>query len=472
MRPAEGTPKRKRRTQTSAQAEAFTATATATAAAGQPQLTYSIVPTSVAVGAQQTFTFTATNPGPNSVTVQAITDSITLGNLSQLTATTVSPQTPPSPWQATPQGQTLQFWALSNVTLNSGQFVSFTFAANVVTTPGTATLSVKEVIGGNTAQAPALPVLIQNALTISAYANPVNTGQQRAIQLVWTTIGGEYVTISPGTGQQFPAGSSSTLVTPNQNVPQTTYTLTVYQGINQSHCQVTVNLCVPVIGNFQMTPKTMLQIGQSIQAVWATQYATQITMSPPLGQSPFMQAAGTQSFVPSQSLPANAVGAPYTITTYGYQGPVQQTLLLAFAPMRIRYLRYSAFPVQNDPPPPVIYEVFNPQPGTSLNLTATPILLTAVGPGGPATAQLGGTGPEVQVMLANPSPVPQGQSTVISYLVANVVTLTLKPGDVNCTFDSSGKGSVTVTPSQSTTYILVAVNGGTTVTSELDVTVS
>ncbi len=75
-------------------------------------------------------------------------------------------------------------------------------------------------------------------------------------------------------------------------------------------------------------------------------------------------------------------------------------------------------------------------------------------------------------MLANPSPVPQGQSTVISYLVANVVTLTLQPGDITCSFDSSGKGSVTVTPSQTTTYIIVAVNGGPTVTSELDVTVS
>ncbi len=442
------------------------------AEASQPQLTYSILPTSVAVGSQQTFSFIVKNMGGDAVTVHAVTDSITLGNLGQLTNTTVSPQTPLSPWQATLSGQTLQFWVLSSVTLNSGDSITFQFVANVLTTPGTASLLVKEVIGGKTAQAPALPVLIENALSITAFANPTSVGQQRAVTLQWNTIGGEYVTISPGSDQQYPAGTSSTKVTPNQNAPQTVYTLTVHQGVHSSNCNVTVNLCVPAINSFQMTPSDTLQINQAIQASWVTQYGTQITMSPPLGESPFVQAAGSQNFVPSKALPANAMSEPYTITVYGYQGPVQRTLTLNFAPMRIRYLRFSTFPTQQHPIPPVIYDVFNAQPGTSLKATGTPIELTAVGPGGPATAQLNGSGPEVQVMLANPSPVPHGQSAVISYLVKNVTTLTLQPGNVPLTFDSNGNGSTTVQPAQTTTYILVASNGGDTVTSELDVSVS
>src|ERR1700674_2159705 len=184
-------------------------TMTAAAEANQPQLTYSIAPTSVPVGSQQTFSFTAKNQSGATVTVLAFTDSITLGNLAQLTNTTISPVTPPNPWQATPNGATLQFWALSDVTFNNGDSVTFQFIVNVLATPGTALLSVTEVIGGKTAQAPVLTVLLGNALSISALANPQNVGQQRAVMLQWNTIGGEYVTISPGTGQQYPAGTSN-----------------------------------------------------------------------------------------------------------------------------------------------------------------------------------------------------------------------------------------------------------------------
>ena len=446
----------------------------AEAAANQPQLTYSIAPAAVAIASQVTFTFTASNPGPGAVTVQPVSDAITLGSLNQLTNTTVSPVTPASPWQTTIIGQSIQFWVLSAVTINAHASVSFQLAANVLSTPGTANLSVKEVIGGKSAQAPALTVLIEDALLIKAAADPDTIGQQRSVKLVWNTVGGEYVTISPGTGQQFPAGSSSTRVTPNQNAPQTNYTLTVFQGGNSSDCQVTVNLSAPIIESksFQMTPNTLLEIGQQIQASWTTQYATQITMSPPLGQSPFLPAAGPQTFQPSLSLPANASSEPFTITVYGYLGPVQQTLTLNFAPMRILYLRYDSFPVPGQPPPRVICGYFNAQKGTNLSLTTTPILLTVIGPGGPATAELGGSGPEVQVLLADPPTVPLGESTVISYLVANVVTLTLTPGALNCTFDSTGRGSITVTPAGSNTYLLTAVNGGVQVTSELYVPVS
>lgn len=442
------------------------------AAANQPQLAYSIAPTSVAVGSQLTFSFVATNSGSSAVTVKAYSDSIVLGNLAQLTNTTISPKTPPTPWQATPSGQTLQFWVLSDVVLKPGDSVTIQLTVTVLTTPGTASLSVTEKIGGITAKAPDLPVLIQDALSITAVANPSSIGQQRAVTLQWNTIGGSYVTISPGTNQQYPAGTSNALVTPNQNTPQTVYTLTVYQGLNKSTYNVTVNVCSPLIKSFLMSPSNALLINQSIQALWTTQYGTQITMSPPLGESPFVQASGTQSFTPSNALPSNALSEVFTITAYGYQGPVQQTFTLNFAPMRIRYLRFSSFPTLQQPIPPIIFEVFNAQPGTSLNATATPIILTAVGPGGPATAQLDGSGPEVQVMLANPSPVPHGQSTVISYLVKNVITLTLNPGNVPLTFDANGNGSTTVQPAQSTTYILVASNGASTVTSELDVSVT
>ncbi|WP_446744550.1 hypothetical protein [Silvibacterium acidisoli] len=439
---------------------------------GAAVLTYSITPNAVPVGSLQTFTFTATNNSGAPVTIQAITDSITLGNLNQLTNSPVSPQGVAYPWQATPNGATLEFWALAAVTLNDSEGVSFNFVATMINTPGTATLSVTEVIGGNSADAPALPVLLQDALSITAFANPCTVGQQRAVVLQWNTIGGQYVTISPGTDQQYPAGTANTLVTPSQNAPNTVYTLTVHQDDQTADYQVTVTLGTPVIKSFQIKPSHGLRIKDFVQASWSTQYATQVTMSPPLDESPFVQASDARSFDPSADLPANAMSEPYTITLYGYQGPVQQTLTVDYLPMRILYLRYSTFPTQQNPNPPVIYDVFNAQPGTSLNLTGNPIQLTAVGPGGPAYAQLGGTGPEVQVMLADPSPVPSGQSTTISYLVKNATSLTLQPGNQPLSFDSNGNGSVSVQPQQSTTYVLLASNGGVTVTSELGVSVS
>jgi len=100
------------------------------------------------------------------------------------------------------------------------------------------------------------------------------------------------------------------------------------------------------------------------------------------------------------------------------------------------------------------------------------VVLTANGPGGPLYSELGGTGPEVQVLIALPPSVTAGASTSLQYLVANTTTLTLNPGGQTLTFDSNGKGNVTVTPQQTTTYTLTATNGSSTVTSQLQVIVT
>jgi hypothetical protein len=162
----------------------------------------------------------------------------------------------------------------------------------------------------------------------------------------------------------------------------------------------------------------------------------------------------------------NASQVTYELTASGYGTPATGSVTITFAPLVINWFRYSDFTCTS-----FTVGVTNAQ-GYVITSTATPAVLTATGPGGPLTAQLGGTGPEVQVLLAQPATVPAGSSTQLQYLVKNVTTLILNPGGQSLPFDSTGKGAVTVTPSQTTTYSLVASNGQTTVTSQLQVVVT
>jgi hypothetical protein len=449
------------------------------AAASSPNLIYTISPAGVNDGTvNQVFNVTFANEGEAEVVVHQYIDSVIIGNFSALTSSSVSPVMPVSPWQISPGSSGLQFWTLHDVVIAAKSSVTFSFSLNLLPTPGKASLSVVESLGGDTIQAPPLIVTLRTALSISAFASPPSTGQQRAVMLTWNTVGGSYVTVKPGTDDHYSAGTSSIFVTPAQEQPKTVYTLTVYQlgeGSNDpesSSCEVTVTLCTPVVKSLTPSVSNNLQIGQAITLNWGTQYATQVTIAPALGQSPFVQPEGPQIFTPSATLPSNATSVDYTLIAYGYKGPVSRPVSLTFSPMRIRWFRYTAFPTLENPTPPISWNVFNQQAGTTVNGTSTPKLLTAVGPGGPASAELGGNGPEVQVMIADSATVGSGKPSKISYKVAHVIALKLNPGNIDLQWDQQGIGSTVVSPSVTTTYTLVATNGSATVSSELDITVS
>ncbi len=437
------------------------------AAAETPKLTYSIAPVSVPVSSVQSFTLTVKNDSTASVTVQG-RDSIIIGDLSQLTAGNVTLQQPASPWRIAQNAATLRIWVTQPAALQPQQSVQFLISGvQVVSQIGSASLTVLETLAGSSVYAPPLTIAIQQALTITASAIPPTVGQYQSTTLQWTTVGAAYVTIVPSTEPQYPAGTSSTKVLPAQNVSQTTYTLTgVATGGGTVSTPVTVTLASPQLAFFTATPQQNIGIADKVTLAWRTTYASQVQIQPPPGNSPFVNPSGSLVVSPSKVLPTNASQVTYALIASGFGSSATGSATITFAPLVINWFRYSDFTLKA-----FTVGVTNSQ-GYQITGTATPAVLTATGPGGPLTAQLGGTGPEVQVLLADPSTVNSGGSVQLQYLVKNVTSLILNPGGLALSFDSTGKGQITVNPTQTTTYTVVASNGSTTLSSQLQVVVT
>ena len=431
-----------------------------------PQLTYSIAPTSVAIGSTQSFTVTATNASSANVTVNP-GDSILIRNLQQLATGNVTPQQPAAPWRMAQSWPTLRIWVTQQVVLAPTQSVQFVInLVYVVQQVGSASLTVLETISGNSAYAPPLVVSIVNALTVSAEAIPPTVGLGQLVKLAWTSVGASFVTIQPGRSQQYPT-TGYTMVLPAQNVPQTTYTVTATaSGGGTVSTPVQVNLASPQLNTFLVSPSQNLGISDRITMSWTTTYASQVQIQPPPAGSPYVQTSGSLQISPSKALATNASETSYNLTASGYGSPALGSVNVTFAPLVTNWFRYTDFSLSQ-----FTVGITNTQ-GYQITGSATPAVLTATGPGGPLTAQLGGTGPEVQVLIAQPPSATSGGSTQLEYLVKNVTGLTLNPGGQTLTFDATGKGSVTVSPAQTTTYTLVATNGSATVTSQLQVIVT
>jgi len=434
--------------------------------ATSPLLTYSIAPTSVAIGSTQSFTVTATNASAVNVMVNP-GDSIIIGNLQQLATGNVTPQQPATPWRMAQNWPSLRIWVTQQVVLAPTHSAQFVFnGVQIVQQTGSASLSVLETIAGASNYAPPLVVAIVNALTVSAQAIPSTVGLGQKVKLTWTSVGASYVTIQPGSSQQYPT-TGYIMVLPAQNAPQTTYTVTATaSGGGTANQPVPVNMASPVLNSFTVTPSQNLAIDEKINMSWATTYASQVQIQPAPAGSPYVQLSGSLEIKPSRALAVNASETTYSLTASGYGSPALGSVNVTFAPLVINWFRYTDFTLSK-----FTVGVTNTQ-GYQISGSATPAVLTANGPGGPLTAQLGGTGPEVQVLIAVPASVASGASTQLQYLVRNVTGLTLNPGGQALSFDATGKGTVTVTPLQTTTYTLSATNGTTTVTSQLQVIVT
>lgn len=433
------------------------------------KLTYTIAPASVPISSVQSFTITVKNDSAASVTVNPPRDSIIAGNLSQLTAGNVTTQQPSSPWRIVQNGTTLRIWVTAQAVLQPQQSVQFVISGvQVVGQIGTASLTVLETLAGVSANAPPMTIAITPTLSIQAQAIPPTVGLGQFVTLQWNAVGADYVTITPNQNpQHYPAGTSSTKVFPPQSTAKTTYTVAAVASDNKSVSQpVDVNLASPQLGFFTATPSQNIGIADQVTLAWSTTYAAQVTIVPASAGSPVVQPSGSLPIFPKKALPDNQSQVTYNLTAAGFGSSALGSANITFAPMVINWFRYSDFTLKQ-----FTVGVTNAQT-YDFSGTTTPVVLTAIGPGGPLTAELGGTGPEVQVLLAVPPTVSSGGAVELQYLAKNVTGLTLNPGGLPLTYDATGKGSVTVNPLQTTIYTLVATNGATTATSQLQVVVT
>lgn len=456
-------------------------------AAAAPQLSYAIAPETVAVSSSQNLTLTITNPSEKfSVTLNPGATSISVQNLTQLTGTPgdITPVAPGDiPWQAGladgSSGKYLKIWVTAPFVLAPQQTIAVRLEdVKIVDLPGTASLGVVEFISGVRAVAPAVQVgLMAPALQIFAIARPVTVGLGEQTTLQWTIVQGSYVTVVPPDdgAQYYRTGQGwythAILVQPYQDERQTTYTLTVYQ--DQSHFEtasVVVDLSPPQIRTFEADATGELEVDQPVTVSWEVRYAQQVTLTPSKGPG-FVPPEDQRTITPGSDtyLTGNASQVILTLTANGFKGPVVRRLAFQFAPMRVACFRYPDF----DDRSTYIYDVFNQKRVTIQPNGGAPgaFILTAIGPGGPLTRELGGSGVEVQVLVADPPQVARGGPCTLRYRVQHASSLTLLPGGQQLGFDGQGLGSVVVSPSATTTYTLRATNGSAQVDSEITVTV-
>jgi len=451
-----------------------------------PQLSYAIAPATLAVSSSQNLTLTITNPSEKfSVTLNPGPTSISVQNLAQLTATPgdINPVVPPgTPWQAGladgSSGKYIKIWVTAPVVLAPQQSIAIRLdGIKIVDPPGTASLGVVEFISGVRATAPAIQIgLMAAALQIFAIARPVTVGLGEQTTLQWTIVQGAYVTVvPPDDGAQYSRKgqgwyTDAIRVQPYQDERQTTYTLTVYQ--DQSHFEtasVVVDLSPPQILTFEADATGDLRVDQPVTVSWEVRYAQQVALTPSRGPG-FVPPEDQRTITPGSDmyLTGNTSQVTLTLTANGFKGPVVRRLPFQFAPMRIACFRYPDFDVRTS----YVYDVFN-QKRVSIEPGIVPgaFTLTATGPGGPLTQELGGSGVEVQVLVADPPQVAPGGSCTLRYRVQHATSLTLLPGGQPLAFDGQGVGSVAVSPSATTTYTLRATSGSTQVDSDITVTV-
>lgn len=450
------------------------------------QLTYAITPETVPVSSSQNLKLVITNPSEKFPVAlnPGPTTLISVQNLSQLTA---SPgdihATPPAgtAWQAGlvdgSTGKYLKIWITAPVSLAPQQSVAIQLDdIKVVDSPGTATLNVVEFINGAKATPPALQIgLLAASLQIFALAKPVTVGLGQQTMLQWTIVQGVYVTVVPPDdgAQYFRNGQGwythAIPVQPSQDERQTIYTLTVYQDqSNFETAMVVVNLSPPQIASFhtEADGNGLLTIDQPVDISWVVHYAPQVTLRPSKSAG-YVAPEDQRRITPGNFLAPNASSVAFTLTADGFKGPVRKTLTFQFAPMRIQCFRYPDFDTRDA----YVIDVFNGRPTIQQGTTAGAFTLDAVGPGGPLTQQLGGTGLEVQVLVGDPPQIARGAFTTLRYRVQNATSLTLLPDNIPLGVDGRGLGSVVVAPSQTTVYTLRATNATNQLESDITIVV-
>lgn len=444
-----------------------------------PNFTYTLQPNSATVSTTASTMLTVTNPSTVfPVHVAAGTDMIIISGWSGITQSpkAISPVSP-DPWGAamteSSRGTVLKIFTIDDVDVLPQQTLTFTLNGILIDDKvGTANLSIAEIIGNFVTNPPALAFAkLGQTLQIFAWSDVNTVGAGQSTNINWTIMQGLFVTvIPPDDGTTFPRTgigpySGKTARTPFQNAPQTTFTATVFQPPDQIPFQVVVNLSPPRITRFDPQNLPPIAIDDIVTLSWSVAYSPQVTLLPSKG-SKFVDNEGIRAVKPRDFLADNTSSVIFVLNAAGYNTPATKKLTVNFQPMRIAYFRYPNFDQKNG----FQFSAPNALKSPVTQLGPTHFMLNAVGPGGPLTQELGGTGLEIQVLIADP-PLPKaGQPTTLKYLVQAATSLVLQPGNIRLTFGPDGRGETTVTPSGTTTYMLIATGSNNqTVSSELTV---
>jgi hypothetical protein len=299
-------------------------------------------------------------------------------------------------------------------------------------------------------------------------ANPSNVQAGQPSTLCWTVAGATSVTIT-GVGS-VNTQSGCTQVTPQQT---TTYVLnaTSPAGTVTAQTVVTVGPTGPAqVLRFEAAPP-QIQAGQKSTLSWSTSGATQVSISPGVGN---VMPNGSVDVTPNQT-------TTYTLTAMGPNGqpvsaPATVTVIAGSIPTVVTFV---ASPTSIDPggSSKLCWQVTGAtsvqiQPGIgTVNATdcvtvsptaTTTYTLTATNASGNIQANAVVNVGQVQILTftANPAqPQVAGQAVTLSWTTSNATSVVLVGGDVN----QGGlpvNGSIMVHPSVETAYTLTAYGPG------------
>lgn len=464
-----------------------------------PTFSYAITPTSVLVSQTQQLVLTITNAATTSITVGldlVITVTLPVGT----TATDLVDPSGASKVTASPQSN---LWG-QNTTVSStsviieiapirpttmdagGQLVVLisNVAINAVaSTPGATVPVFAEDSSGSASPTDLVIAKITAGMSVSAYANPVAVGQGESTTIFWSATGGSHIqlTLNGSVVQDTPFSGpgpiwsgSFTNVKPYPNTPQTTYIVTVLNtsGSQQLSTAVVIGLEPPQILSFTASKQNNLMLSESVNLAWTTQYGASAYLTPSTGGSSQVSLqATTYPVTPGTWISGspNASQVQTTLSVTGYQGPASQDLTFTFAPATIVYFSYATM----NPADGIAAPVVSNGSGSAAGGANYTWQLSVTGPGGPLSRGIGFPVPEVRYFGPPNTTVGPTESLALSWWVNGMVagdTLTLNGQAV--TVDTDGKGSATVTPGATTSYTLLAVLSGQSISNTLTVTVN
>jgi hypothetical protein len=321
---------------------------------------------------------------------------------------------------------------------------------------------------------------ITSGLTISAFANPPKVGGFTSTDIFWTATGGAKVELTSNQPTQStnldgpgPVFSGKFSVQPNQDVPQTLYTVEVQTAGNTQRVStlVVVNLLPPQVDSFTAKSTTDLDFLKTVDLFWSTTYTLSAALTPG-GSVPINSFTG-YAYTPSEFMTGNEESLTINLTAGTPRQPSGhgKPLTLHFAPAEIVYFSYATMDPDDGISIPLVKNA-NPPNFSNLGEVWT---LIVTGPGGPLERTIGADVPEVRYFGPANSTVKDGAKITLNYWVNDFKqgdVLTLAPSGQTLTPDADGKGSVEVTVTATTDYTLEATLSGIQINNTVSVIVS
>lgn len=310
-------------------------------------------------------------------------------------------------------------------------------------------------------------------------ASPASIELGQEVTLTWDTVGTNGVNIEPRIGLQAAAGMAT-----DRPLVDTTYVLTIPGGPSDLRAMVSVEVtgAVPEVVTFDASPRTIMENGAASLS-WSTNNADSVTIEP--GVLTDGQPTGTVMVMPQ-------VTTTYRITAHrGTQtsAPAEVTVVVASGNQPV-VKTFTASPrtVQAGDPVTLTWETSNAdrvaidngvgqQPTTGTfevrPMQTTTYTLSAVGPGGQATASVTvnviETGDPVILRFdAVPGTIAPGGTAQLFWDTDNATGVEIDNGIGS----QPAKGDIVVSPSQTTTYTLTAFGNGMQITQQVTLTVA